>query len=113
MINLNARQKKVLAKFPKFDDVQLARLKSDPAYLRAYVSLCLQEYADNHNMDLLKSSLGIVVRALGATQVSRKVHVSRTGLYRSFTAKGNPSFATVRAVLNMAGVGLAAYPLSR
>jgi len=103
--------RRVVATFPKFDDIQIARLRKNPEYLRAYVSVCLEDYAKDKNLDLLKYSLGVVVRALGATNVSRKVNVSRTGLYKSFTTKGNPSFATVCGILDMAGVGLSAHPL--
>lgn len=111
MIKLNKRQKKVLETFPKFDDLQIAQLKKDPEYLRAYVSVCLEDYSKDKNMEILKHSLGIVVRALGATKVSKAVKVSRTGLYKSFAPNGNPSFATVCGIFNMAGVGLTARSL--
>lgn len=111
MIKLNARQKKVLATFPKFDDLQIAQLRNDPEYLRAYVSVCLEDYAKDKNMEILKHCLGVVVRALGATKVSKTVKVSRTGLYKSFAPNGNPSFATVCGILNMAGIGLSSYTL--
>lgn len=111
MIKLNARQKKIVKTFPKFDDMQIARLRKDPEYLRAYVSVCLDDYAKDQNIDLLKHALGVVVRALGATNVSRTIKVSRTGLYKSFAPQGNPSFATVCGILNMAGVGLSSYTL--
>lgn len=106
MIKLNPHQKKVLAQFPKFDEVQLARLKKDPVYLRAYVSVCLEDYAKNKDVAQLKNALGVVVRALGATQVARHTQRERTSLYRSFSARGNPSMASFLGVLDCAGIDL-------
>ena len=106
MIKLNARQKKVLATFPKFEDLQVEQMRKNPKLLQSYLQVCLEDYAKDKNLDLLKHSLGIVIRALGATNVSRQIKVSRTGLYKSFAPSGNPSFATVCGIFNMAGVEL-------
>ena len=106
MIKLNAQQKKVLTTFPKFEDLQIAQLKKDPEYLRAYVRVALEDYAKDKNIEILKHALGIVVRALGATKVSKQIKVDRSGLYKSFTPMGNPSFDTVCGILDMAGIEL-------
>ena len=45
-------------------------------------------------------------------QISRETGLAREALYRSLSAEGNPSFATVLKVLNSLGVHLSARPLT-
>lgn len=55
---------------------------------------------------LLVAALGDVARARGMTQLARDTGLAREALYRSLSADGNPSFASVTKVLRALGVKL-------
>ncbi|MGH8111024.1 MAG: addiction module antidote protein [Rhodanobacteraceae bacterium] len=55
--------------------------------------------------------LGDVARAKGMMQIARETGLAREALYRSLSASGNPSFATVVKVARALGVRLAAVPM--
>ena len=60
---------------------------------------------------LLVAALGAVARARGMTQLARDTGLAREALYRSLSADGNPSFASVTKVLRALGVKLVPQPI--
>ncbi len=53
-------------------------------------------------------ALGVVARAKGMTEISRKPGLSREQLYRSFSGRGNPTLGTTLAVMRALGVDMTA-----
>ena len=60
---------------------------------------------------LLVAALGDVARARGMTHLARDTGLAREALYRSLSADGNPSFASVTKVLRALGVKLVPQPI--
>lgn len=58
-------------------------------------------------------ALGVVARAKGMTQIANETGLSREQLYRSFSAKGNPTLKTTLAVMKALGVELSARPVAQ
>ena len=56
----------------------------------------------------IAKALGIVARAKGMTEISRKTGLSREQLYRSFSEQGNPTLKTTLAVMRALGVEMTA-----
>lgn len=76
-------------------------LKSDQdcaLYLQA-----IMEEADSDEK-LIAAALGDIARARGMMQVARDSGLAREALYRSLSADGNPSFATVLKVAKALGL---------
>lgn len=55
-------------------------------------------------------AVGIVARAKGMSQIAKDTGLSREQLYRSFSAKGNPTLRTTLAVMKALGIELTAKP---
>jgi probable addiction module antidote protein len=55
-------------------------------------------------------ALGTLARAKGMREVAKKTGLSREGLYKILSDKGNPEIATVLRVLQVLGVELVAQP---
>jgi probable addiction module antidote protein len=53
-------------------------------------------------------ALGVVARAKGMTEISRKTGLSREQLYRSFSERGNPTLKTTLAVMRALGIDVTA-----
>jgi probable addiction module antidote protein len=76
-------------------------LKSDEdcaLYLQAII-----EEADGDEK-LIAAALGDIARSRGMMQVSRDSGLAREALYRSLSADGNPSFATILKVTKALGL---------
>ena len=58
-------------------------------------------------------ALGIVARARNMSQLARDAGITREGLYKAFSAGGNPSFATVAKVAGALGLRVSFKPAKR
>lgn len=86
----------------------LDHLKTDKD-CRLYIEACFEEAGDDPVF--IVKALGDVARAKGMMQIARETGLTREALYRSLSASGNPSFATVAKVARALGVRLAAVPM--
>ncbi len=75
--------------------------------IAAYIDAALEE----DDPAILLHALGVVARARGMTELAKEIGLGRESLYKSLSADGNPSFATVHKVLGILGVALHAVPV--
>lgn len=80
------------------------------SYLKtdAECALYLQAVIDEADGDpaMVVTALGEIARARGMMQLARETGLTREGLYKTLSAGGNPSFATVMKVCRALGVEL-------
>ena len=65
---------------------------------------------ENDPVELIKA-IDTIARARGMAKTAREAGITREGLYKALSPKGNPSFATVFKVLNAIGFTLVPTPL--
>ena len=63
------------------------------------IQLYLNEVLKEDDVDLILSALGDIAKARDMSQIAREAWVSREGLYKAFSGKGNPTFSTVLKVM--------------
>lgn len=63
------------------------------------IQIYLNEVLKEDDVDLILSALGDIAKARSMSQLAREVGVSREGLYKAFSGKGNPTFSTVLKVM--------------
>jgi probable addiction module antidote protein len=73
-----------------------------PEHVAAYLSAAFED----GDPALIAHAIGAVTRSRGMSELARRTGLSRESLYRSLSADGNPSFATVVAVLKELGMQL-------
>jgi probable addiction module antidote protein len=56
--------------------------------------------------EFLLETIGHIARSKGMKAIAQGLNLNREGLYKSFSAKGNPSFITVVRVLDLLGFQL-------
>lgn len=88
-----------------FEDYLIESLR-DPAEAAEYLNAVLEE----DDPELLLAALSDVARAHGLTKVAREVSISRMGLYKALSRKGNPGFRTLTAILKASGVRMVFRP---
>jgi len=82
-------------------------LKSE-ADIRAYLIASFEEAP--HDAAYIAAALGDVARARGMTELAQRTGLTRMGLYKALSKKGNPSLDTVLKVLRALGLRLSATP---
>ena len=74
---------------------------------KAAIAAYLDAVFEDGDPTLIKAAIGDVARSRGMSDIAAKAGVTRAGLYRALSETGNPSFATVAAVVKALGVRLA------
>ncbi len=80
-------------------------LKSDQA-----IADFMSDALETNDPAYVAHALGVVARAKGMTEIASRTNLSREQLYRSFSAKGNPTLRTTLAMVNALGIRLSAGP---
>jgi len=60
---------------------------------------------------LIANALGDVARAMGMAAVARETGVTREGLYKALSGKGDPRLSTLAGVVKAMGLRLAVRPM--
>jgi probable addiction module antidote protein len=79
-----------------FDAAEFLKTEKD---IMAYLEVALEE----NDPEFLLSAIGDIARSKGMTRLARNLNLDRKGLYKAFSAEGNPSFLTVLKVLDNLG----------
>ena len=87
--------------FTKWDAAEHLRTKED---VRLYLEACAEE--DPGDGSLIRAALNDTARAQNMSLLARDVGMSREGLYKALSEKGNPSFATVMRITRALGMQL-------
>lgn len=73
------------------------------------IALYLEEIIEG-DPDLLAVALGDVARARGMTELAEKTGLARESLYQALSENGNPTYSTIRKVLDAFGVRISIKP---
>lgn len=76
--------------------------------IQAYLDACVEE--SNGDPAFIVHALGVIARARNISQLSRDTGISREGLYKAFSAEGNPTFSTIAKVASALGLTLTLQP---
>lgn len=90
-----------MVKLTKFDPADY--LKSD-RHMALYLDACLREGGDDPAF--IASALGDIARARGINDVAAEVGMTKAGLYKALSKKGNPSFGAILKVMHAMGLEL-------
>ena len=72
------------------------------------IAVFMAEAFQTNDVGCMAHVVGVVPRAKGMAQIASQTGLSREQLYRSFSAKGNPTLKTTLAVMDALGVKLTA-----
>jgi probable addiction module antidote protein len=82
-------------------------LRKHPDEMDDYITVLFDEYAESGDAAALLSSLRIVSRVKGVSQIAEVSGLSRKGVQKALSENGNPQFSSVNAILNAMGYRLA------
>lgn len=85
--------------FSRFDPADyLNTVEVSAAYLEAVID------EGDDDPAVITQALGAIARSRNLSEIARQTGMSREGLYKALSAKGNPSFATVVKVSRALGL---------
>ncbi len=87
--------------FTRWDVTDYLRTEED---IRYYLEAAADE--DPGDGSLIRAALNDIARAQNMSQLAREVGMTREGLYKALSDKGNPSFATVMRITRALGMQL-------
>ena len=90
-------------KVSRFDATELLKTRELCAYF-------LIDAVETKDPVQIAQALGTLARAKGMREVAKKTGLSREGLYKILSDKGNPEIATILRVLQVLGIELVAQP---
>ena len=87
--------------FTRWDAADQLRTKEDVCL---YLEACAEE--DPGDGSLIRAALNDIARAQNMSRLARDVGMTREGLYKALSEKGNPSFTTVMRITRALGMKL-------
>lgn len=90
-------------------DEYLKEALKNPKEAALYLNAAVEE----GDPALLLVALGQVARAHGVSRMAKRIALSRLGLYKTLSRKGNPEFRTLLSILKASGVQLFFKPKTR
>lgn len=76
----------------------------------AYLEIAMEE--SNEDPTAVPRALGVIARSQNMSELARRVGMSRDGLYKALSGKGNPTWSTVVKVTNALGLRLSVHAVA-
>lgn len=88
------------------DDIETEYLQNHPEEIDAYISDIFEEYANDGDTASLLASLRIVAKVKGVSSIANTVGITRQGLQKALSDKGNPRLENINAIMRAMGYQL-------
>ena len=86
----------------KLKDYDSADYIKTPQDAANYLQAAIEEGGDDP--EFMTAALGVIARSGNMSELARKTHMSREGLYKALSPEGNPSLTTITRVCEALGV---------
>ena len=92
--------------YRKFREVEEDYFRNHPDEIDDYISEIFDAYAQDGNTPALLSSLRIISRVKGVSEISRETGISRNGIQKALSEEGNPKLENINAIMHAMGYRL-------
>ncbi len=99
-------------KYRTLDAIEEEYYLEHPEEIESYLDTLFEEYAGNLNAPSLLAALRMLARVVGVTNIADKTGMTRNGVQKALSGKGNPSFGNIGAILHAMGYRLMPEKLS-
>ncbi len=87
-------------------------LNEHPDEIDAFLTEIFADYAEDSDSAALLSALRVIARVKGITSMASEVGMSRQGLQKALSSKGNPRLDNINSIMHAMGYQLMPLPLS-
>ena len=87
-------------------DVTVEYFSQHPEEIDAFITEAFTDYAEDGDSAALLSALRIIARVKGISNMAEEVGMTRQGLQKALSAKGNPRLDNINAIMQAMGYHL-------
>lgn len=95
-----------MRKYRSFTEIEESYFREHPEEIDDYIAIIFDEYAKDGDTGALLSSLRVLSRVKGVGKIAEAAGMSRKGLQKALSDKGNPAFASVNSIMHAIGYRL-------
>ena len=88
------------------DDVEAEYFTKHPNEIDSYIDEIFTEYARDRDTAALLSSLRVIAKVKGISSIADEVGITRQGLQKALSGKGNPRLENISAIMYAMGYQL-------
>lgn len=95
-----------MTSYRTFGEIEEEYLRHHPEEIDDYITIIFEEYARDHDTGALLASLRRISRVKGVTTTAEAAGMTRKGLQKALSEKGNPKFENINAIMHAMGYRL-------
>jgi HTH-type transcriptional regulator / antitoxin HigA len=88
------------------DDIEEEYFRRHPREIGTYLTEIFDEYASNGESAALLASLRVIAKVKGMTALAEQTGMTRQGLQKALSSKGNPRLDNINSIMRALGYGL-------
>ncbi|MFQ5671699.1 MAG: addiction module antidote protein [Nitrospinales bacterium] len=93
-------------KYRKFREFEEDYFREHPDEIDEYLKEIFDEFAEDGNTAALLSSLRVICRVKGISEISRETGITRNGIQKALSEEGNPRLESINAIMHAMGYRL-------
>jgi HTH-type transcriptional regulator/antitoxin HigA len=93
------------------DQISIEYFTKHPEEIEAFLREIFAEYAQDGDSAALLSALRVIARVKGLSAMADEIGMTRQGLQKALSAKGNPRLDSINAIMRAMGYQLMPQPL--
>lgn len=95
-----------MRKYRSFSEATEDYYLENPEEIDGFLKITFEEYAQDNDMGALLSALRIVSRVKGISAIAKEIGITRQGLQKALSTKGNPRLESITSIMQALGYRL-------
>lgn len=95
-----------MPKYRTLEDVSTEYFSEHPEEINDFLNEIFSDYAQDEDSAALLSSLRVIARVKGLSTVAEEIGITRQGLQKALSEKGNPRLNNINAIMRAMGYQL-------
>ena len=100
-----------MTEYRTLDQISIEYFTDHPEEIDEFIIEIFAEYAQDGDSAVLLSSLRVIARVKGLSTMAEEIGMTRQGLQKALSAKGNPRLDNINAIMWAMGYQLMPRPL--
>lgn len=95
-----------MTEYRTLDEISVEYFSEHPEEIEDFLTELFAEYAQDGDSAALLSALRVIARIKGVSAVAKEIGMTRQGLQKALSSKGNPRLDNVNAIMRAMGYRL-------
>lgn len=95
-----------MPEYRTFDEISIDYFSERPEEIEDFLTEVFSDYAQDGDSASLLSALRVIARVKGLSNIAAEIGMTRQGLQKALSAKGNPRLDNINAIMRAMGYQL-------